>query len=565
MSGNKAFVDAEVKRITGLKKKSAKLIHYRATQRQLLSIERRKRTEKWIGFVVTVVTTIACFVVGNIFALKKKHPYAYAWYSGTKVNGAQPGPGRDGKTTAYGYMRGPKPLGTTHYKIWCCAVSEEYHPLLSVLSLLGMCPTLDRAGAIFLLTFAQRYYNQIEGIHWSGNQKQLNYANAKSFVMSWANWDVSDNPWRWLYPQEIDFVLSIAVKNAQLEWETSYLASLFSGGLCQLVLDQTSSTSDADTMMQHLLGIKLVLFRNCEDERLYKAMQNATYASMATGSAIALYNMTRSAVSRVQYRIAELKATDGGGRYFKLGNSEFGPKIGPEGEADAEDIAKFNKMKFDKLPRARLTNLKMEWKGRMPRIRAMKMSELNERMQSDAFNNTTDDMRAQISESDLTGWGDEEATTTADAAAEESGELGAEVGAEATTEAADGIATAGAVAGEAAGDAAAAGSAAAVGATSEVAADAACGACMIGTPLLCLLCGAIAAAIATTVIMAVVTVGVCAAVGAATGAITFATSKCHGGVYYILVKGKAIPWTGDISVLPAGARHERMPAHGPGS
>ena len=442
MSNNKAFVDAEVKRITGLKSKSAKLIHYRATQRQLLSIERRKRTEKWIGFVVTVITTIACFVVGNIFALKKKHPYAYAWYSGTEVDGAQEGAGRDGKTKAYGYMRGPKPLGTTHYKIWCCAVSEEYHPLLSVLSLMGMCPTLGRAGAIFLLTFAQRYYNEIEGIHWSGNQKQLNYAQGKAFVMSWANWDVTDNPWRWLYPQEIDFVLSIAVKNAQLEWETSYLASLFSGGLCQLVLDQTSSTSDADTMMQHLLGIKLVLFRNCEDERLYKALQNATYASMATGATIALANMTRSAVSGVQYRVAELRATDGGGRYFKFGDGkymktrEFGPKVGPEGEAAEEDIAKFNKMKFDKLPRANLTNLKMDWKGRMPRIRSMRMGDENMAKMSRGYIERFSKQRASINmnDEDLDTWGDTAADTTVDAAAD--GAVDAGVGTAAAAEAA---------------------------------------------------------------------------------------------------------------------------------
>lgn len=550
MSSNQAFVDAEIKRITGLKSKGAKLIHYRATQRQLLSIERRKRTEKWIGFVVSILTTIVCFIVGNIFALKKKHPYAYAWYSGTKVDGAQEGLGRDGKTKAYGYLRGPKPLGTTHYKIWCCAVSEEYHPLLSVLSLLNMCPTLDRAGAIFLLTFAQRYYNQIEGIHWSGNRKQLKYNQAKSFVKNWANWDVPDNPWRWLYPQEIDFALSMAVKNAQLEWETSYLASLFSGGLCQLVLDQTSSTSDADTMMQHLLGIKLVMFRSCEDERLYKALQNATYASMASGSAIALANMTRGAVNMAKFRVAGLRATDGGGKFFKLGGRQFGPKVGPEGEAGAEDIAKFNKMKFDKLARARFSNYKFKLKRswRPLRVRRMRVDEMNDRMQSDMLERSG--MRTtQVNESDITDWADSAGETEVSGAAE--GEVGAEVGAEAAAEtAADAAAGASAAAAADAGGAVAAGAA-------EAAADAtACAVCTI----FCFLCGAVAAAVASTVIMAVVTVGVCAAVGAATGAITFATSKCQGGVYYILVNGKPIPWTGDISQLPADARHKRMPA-----
>ena len=538
MSSNKAFVDAEVKRITGLKNKGAKLIHYRATQRQLLSIERRKRTEKWLGFVMTIITTIVCFVVGNIFALRKKHPYAYAWYTGTKVKGAQEGSGRDGKTKAYGYMRGPKPLGTTHYKIWCCAVSEEYHPLLSVLSLLGMCPTLGRAGAIFLLTFAQRYFNQIEGIHWSGNRAQLNYAQAKSFVMNWANWDVPDNHWKWLYPQEIDFALSIAVKNAQLEWETSYLASLFSGGLCQLVLDQTSSTSDADTMMQHLLGTKLVMFRSCEDERLYKAMQNATYASMAAGSAIALAKITDGSVKMAKFRVAQLK---------------FGPKYGPKdgGVADMDDVAKFNKMKFDKLRSWKLSN------------RGMKMGDLNAKMSRgymERFSNQRasmsigkDDLDSFQLEQEAGSAGETEVTGAVE------GEVGAEVGTEAATEtAADATSAAAGASAVAALDAGAGGTAAAAAAAADATA---CGVCTLA----CLLCGAIAAAISSTIIAAVMTVGVCAAVGGATGAVTFATSKCHGGVYYILVDGKPVPWTGDISLLPTDARHERTPASGPSS
>lgn len=296
MAQQSAFVDAEIKRITGLKQKSAKLIHYRATQRHLLTLERRRRTEKWLGFWMSILTTVVCFIVGNVFALKKKHPYAFAWYDGRKISGAQKGVGRDGRTEAYGYRRGPKPLGGTAYGMLCCAIAEEYPALLSPLSLASACPTINRAGSIFLLTFCQRYFNEIEGVHWSGSAPQLNYSKAQTYVRSWADWNVDDNKWAWLYPQESVFDLSSAVKSAQLTWSDSYLESLFSGGLCQLVHDHTSDTSDPDTMMQHLMGIKLVMYRSCEDQRLHKAMTNATYAMMATGAARSLHLDRKSVV-----------------------------------------------------------------------------------------------------------------------------------------------------------------------------------------------------------------------------------------------------------------------------
>lgn len=453
MTQKTAFIDAEIKRITDLKNKSAKLIHYRATQRQLLAIERRQKTTKWIGFLVTILTTIVTFVIGNVLALKKKHPYAYAWWNGEKVKGATSGPGRDKNKKAYGYLRGPKPLGGTKYSIMCCAIAEEYPPLLGALSLMGICPTINRAGSIFLLTFAQRYFNELEGIHWNGNRDQLNYSQASTFIQSWDSWNVPQNYWRWLYPQEKDFSLSIAVHTAKKTWTDSYLESLFSGGLCNLVLNHTTTSSDADIMMQHLMGIKLVLFRSCEDERLHKAMQNACYAMMATGSTIALGQLTRSA-------------------YLKWGGQAAKGAEGAEAEEGAAEAA-------------------------------------------------------------------EGAEASEGAAAAAEGAAAAETATEAGA-----ITT-----GSTIGTAAAAESAGTIGAS-------VCGPAFV-------ICAAIVDSIISIVVVSVLTVTACVVVGAATGAITYAKSKCKGGVYYILVDGNQIPWTGDISLLPKGAQHERMNAPGP--
>lgn len=304
MTGNGAFVDAELKRITGFKQKSAKLIHYRADERTRLAIERRTRKTAWLGFVFSILVTALMYIVGNVVNLKNRYSYAYAWYDGVSLKGATSSVGRNNSTLAFGYLRGPPPEGPTHYSIMCCAISAEYHPLLKALSLVSVCPTINRAGAIFLLTFAQRYSNEIEGIHWNGSKQQLHYTSAQQYVSNWTSWNVTENPWRWLYPQRIDFELSEAISSAHRAWTSSYLNSLFSGGLCQLVMDQTSDTSDATTMIQHLMGIKLVLFRSCRAERLHNAVQNAVHGAMAAGSIVGLSNAYRAATATAASREA---------------------------------------------------------------------------------------------------------------------------------------------------------------------------------------------------------------------------------------------------------------------
>ena len=436
MTQNTAFVNAELKRIGDLKSKSAKLIRFRAKQSKLLSIQRRNDSKALGQFFVILVVTVLSYIIGNVFSVRQKHSYAFAWWEGQKLRGAVEGQGRNGEK-AYGYKRGAQPLGRTHFSVFCCAISADYHPLMAVTGLLNICPTINRAGALFLLSFTQMFFNNIEGIHWSGSPEQLRYDKATTFIKSWADWNVKENVWAWLYPQELDFTNSLAVNEAQNSWDGSQLSSLFYGGLCHLAAAHTSDDSDADHMMQHLLGVKLVYFRKCEDDRKNKAVKNGIYGAAIAGSGYATANMAWAQIQKSLPPPPEpgppgIELTDGGYGAWEAG------------EGAGMDVAE----------------------------------------------------------------------------------------------------DAGAAAAEAAGEGVA-------GPASLL--------CGPFAPLCELLSAAAiaAAAAAMTLLPYLGPAAASAAVGVGVGAITYYKDKCKGGVYYILVDGKEVPWNGDISLLPPGTRHAR--------
>lgn len=508
-----AFVEAELSRLAGLKSERATLIHYRATQEDLLFAERRSQTRKWVSLAAALLTTVLCYVLGNVLRLKEKFPIAYSWYEGHKIKGATSAVGRERGTTAFGFRRGPTPTGVIHYSMWCVATADEYPALLTLLSLFGVCPTINRAGGIFLANFVQEFYNQVEGIHWSGSAAQLNAARGPEFLSSWAKWDVAANPWRWLFKSELELELSVAARAAREEWTGSYLESLYMGGLCRFALDQTSAASDPDQLMQNLLGIKLLFFVKCESNRQLQAYQNAQYAAMSTSAAVGLFYAGGKAKTTTTLRAVE----------------RFGPKSMAQkarvvldrkaAEAtvkQADKIAKFTQYATRDIQRGKWVRNSVGFAKRASTA-------------AKALNKV-----GLVSSKNVELL---QAARNAQNAAQ-----AARTAAQATRTAAQAT------------RAAAAGTEVAVGVTTEVAAEtaanagaaAACGSCLLA----CIICAALWELVTQVVITVVITMVASAAVGGVAGAVTYANSKPCKGQYYIRVDGKDVKWDGDLATLP---------------
>ncbi len=143
------------------------------------------------------------------------------------------------------YRLGPPPLGADHVSLRCLLLSAEY-PQLARAVLSGCVP---QTSAIFLLTMLQTFGDEMRCIHYSGSADQLNGHRFESFLASFGDWNVPDNPWRFLFKDGTSFELSVAVRKAR---ETTngdtMLKALFHGGLCAVARQFYKPDVDAPTI-----------------------------------------------------------------------------------------------------------------------------------------------------------------------------------------------------------------------------------------------------------------------------------------------------------------------------
>lgn len=286
-----AYQHAALRRLIASKEKQAHLHEYLAYQRHLGAKADRDIKKSYFSMFLTIIAALALYIVGNVVATRQQFPIPLKWYKGEAVEGAV-GESLNGKTV-YGFQRGPRPKGTIHFNPACLPIVAEYRPLASLLSLFGVCQSAERSTALFLLSFITVYFNNVKGIHYSGDHFQLNRDRLGYFLTDFQKWLDPENPFSWLYPTYLQFANSVAVMEARNAEEgevnpASWLYQLYTGGLCYLCQYTFSSRTDVVQAWYHLLGQRAVFFRPCQAQRMADAMRNSTLAMSVAATATGL-------------------------------------------------------------------------------------------------------------------------------------------------------------------------------------------------------------------------------------------------------------------------------------
>ena len=151
------------------------------------------------------------------------------------------------------------------------------------------CGALPQTSAIFLLTMIYTFRDNLTGVHYAGSRAQLRGDEFKRFIASYAEWNVPDNPWRFLFGDARAFDLSIAVKAAQAAPDgDTMLGGLFTGGLCFVAKQFWSADTSAADMCQRLLDRQLVFYQSCRATRTAQALNVGTTAGGLVGATIGM-------------------------------------------------------------------------------------------------------------------------------------------------------------------------------------------------------------------------------------------------------------------------------------
>ena len=291
-----AFVRASIRRLVNTRQKAARMVTKNAQERHITKVQVRRASKAGTNLILMIVIVSVAYMVGNIHALSKQWEYPFKWYAGKPVKGAK-GDVVGGRQV-YGYLRGPRPKGQIHFSMQCCAISASYPALRGVMGFLGVCPTLPRPAAIFLLTFVNVYFNEVAGVHYSGSAEQLGLANLPEWLSSWEKWQDSTNPFAFMYTSYVAFQNSVARRDAVRSVDedtgeltldpTSMLYSLYSGGLCYMCATHFTDKTDVTATWFDLLGSRAVYYRTCQAERTAKAMQEASTAMTVTSACLSV-------------------------------------------------------------------------------------------------------------------------------------------------------------------------------------------------------------------------------------------------------------------------------------
>lgn len=243
---------------------------------QTTRVMHRRETEKatyfsfWIALLLTAVVCGAMWIYAHYQSLKIMYKKEVEWF-------------------AKRYTLGPRPLGDENVDETCLYVSAEY-PGFAQAFLAQSCRSLPQTSAIFLLTMLQTFGDKMEGIHYAGSRAQLRGDRFATFIKSYEDWNVPDNPWRFLFASKTTFGLSVAVQKAQAKPDgATMLKALFNGGLCAVARQFYDPDTDAATMCQELLDEQVVYYQSCQAARLAAAFQQGstigTTAMMGTAVA----------------------------------------------------------------------------------------------------------------------------------------------------------------------------------------------------------------------------------------------------------------------------------------
>lgn len=245
-----------------LKRKAATSVLRTTAVSHEREVEKRGFTYMWLEVLIVVVVCVALWIVGHYHALRLMYPKEVEWFD-----------------TRYTF--GPRPEGDDHVSLQCLLVSAEY-PAFASTFLSSTCRSLPQTSAVFLLTMLQQYGDEMEGIHYSGSGAQLGGDRLARYLKGFAQWNVADNPWRFLFKSASAYARSVAVQKAQSTPNgDTMLKALFHGGLCAVARQFYEPSVDAPTMCEELLGEQIVYYQSCGATRLATAVQQGTNVGMA--------------------------------------------------------------------------------------------------------------------------------------------------------------------------------------------------------------------------------------------------------------------------------------------
>ena len=226
-------------------------------------VEKRGFVYLWIEVLVVVVVCVALWIVGHYHALRLLYPKEVEWFKDR-------------------YTLGPRPKGDDHVSLDCLLVCAEYPAFAS--TFLSSCRSLPQTSAIFLLIMLQQYGDEMEGIHYSGSGAQLGGHRLAHYLKGFAQWNVPDNQWRFLFKTASMYARSVAVQKAQSTPNgDTMLKALFHGGLCAVARQFYEASVDAPTMCEELLGEQAVYYQSCGATRLATAVQQGTNVGTLAG------------------------------------------------------------------------------------------------------------------------------------------------------------------------------------------------------------------------------------------------------------------------------------------
>ena len=279
---------SQIDTLASLKQRSAEELTLRTQVESRAAKDSRLRRKHDVFAFFLLIGVVLALLYSRVLLLQKMYSLQFAWYDGKKV-----GKPIDGK---YGAKRGERGKGSVSFSMNCVCIKAVHPALFGILNFFGTCETLTAASSLFLLLMVQHFQDDLQGIHWDGNEEQLKHSRLPDFLSSYSKWTSKDNVWSFLYPSQGEFTLSVAVQQAKGALPGSYLDSLFRGGLCKLAVDHASKDDSAIDMALKLLGEKIVYHRTCEGERLQAAMN--TGAQALTVGSVGVY-LGRKAVRRV--------------------------------------------------------------------------------------------------------------------------------------------------------------------------------------------------------------------------------------------------------------------------
>lgn len=249
-------------------------------------------------FVVGLVALLAIFLASKKVTLALAYAPVYQWYKGEKA-WANSGFAAD-KPDAM-------PVG-----IMECFYAKDYYPMYRTFGLFfGWKGRISRRQAQFVVRALMDlvYRPGFAGIHLCGSPEQLSAARAKEFLgidpdisdtqARATRWAQKDNPFRMLYASAEDLVSNFAwneayamAKNNGGNFESSYMWSLFQGGLLRVAVEHVArdSTTPVEMYLHQLYGGHAYLAaKNCKakkwDNIVNYASSGAALGSMFGGGA----------------------------------------------------------------------------------------------------------------------------------------------------------------------------------------------------------------------------------------------------------------------------------------